>query len=900
MSGAERHQRVQRWFEELCDLDDAARAEALERIGDEALVQEVRGLLDADGAADGLERPAAEHMGDLSSEAPLKSDALPEAIGEFEILRVLGEGGMGIVYEAVARSPRRKVALKVIKQGLLSEAYLRRFQREAEVLALIEHPGVARIYSAGTSPVDGVDRPFIAMELVRGVNIVEYAEAQHLDLAGRLGLVAQLLEAVHFAHRQGVVHRDLKPANVLVTDSGQIKVLDFGVAHIADPDSSLLTSATQVGEVLGTLPYMSPEQIVADEGDVSIDVRSDVYAAGVIAYQLLSGKLPLDVRRRTLVEAARIIAEEDPVSLSKLDTRLRGDVDWIMQTALAKDRRDRYESAEAFRSDIQRFLENEPVRARPPSKLDQVAKFARRNRGLVAGLCAAFVALVVGLFVALLLLARTSELLEARDEEVAAAEEAIQFLEDVFAQSDPLETGRVLLSEVAIRAAERFENELTDRPIQRARLLNSIGKTFLDLQMASEAEPLLEEALELRAEHLGKETVEYAQTLERVARVRQLDGEWQAAYELQAEVLRIRRSKLGPSSLVADALGNLGASAGRLGRFEEDLECREKAVEMSQELHGPLDSRTIGHRIGLAGVLAFSGRAQEALALTEELLPLEAYVSPPLRIRLRDQKAFALRFEGRLEESLDALEEARAIAVVHYGEESGILREIDTGRAMAMSGLGRQDEAIAMLRRVLEGARSIEKEDPMAVALCMHNLAYVIHDLPAPDNAEAETHYRGAMRCVAGEGAGVAGFTFMAQHNLAMWLERVGRVEEAEVEMTAAYLGRRELLGEDDHNTLASLRSLAGILATRKQHADSAARYREFLKHGVPVMGPSSFPIQTARLQLAAELARDGRPDEARVVVEEAKARTSEMLDPEGFQARVEKTREVIEREDRR
>ena len=896
MSASERHQRVQLLFEELCDEDGPVREERLASLGDEALASDVRALLDADGAADGMERPAAEHLGEPPSVAGLEAPVLPSAIGEFEILRLLGEGGMGIVYEAVALSPRRKVALKVIRQGLLTDAHLRRFQREALVLALIEHPGVARIYSAGTATVEGVDRPFIAMELVRGATIVEYAEANKLDLAGRLGLVAQLLEAVHFAHRQGVVHRDLKPANVLVTAAGHIKVLDFGVAHIADPDSSLFTSATGVGEVLGTLPYMSPEQIVTDEDDVHVDVRSDVYAAGVIAYQLLSGRLPLDVRRRSLVEAARIIAEEDPKSLASIDTRLRGDVDWIIQTALAKDRRDRYDSADAFRSDIQRFLEDEPVHARPPSKVDQIAKFARRNRGLVLGLCVAFLALAGGLITALILLSRTSELLQERDDEVAAAEEAIVFLEDIFAQSDPLETGRVLLSDVATRAAARFEDELTERPIQRARLLNAIGKTFLDLQMPSQADPLLEEALLLRAEHVGKNTLDYAQTLERVAHVRQTEGNHQIAYDLLQEVLRIRRAELGPSLLVADALGNLGVSAGRLGRFEEDLEHRTAAVEMTRDLFGPSDARTIGHRIGLAGALAYGGRANESLALTEELLQLEEQIAPQLRIRLRTQKAYALRFERRLEDSLAPLDEARSIAIAHYGEEAAVLGGLDSSRGMALSGIGRAEEAVAILRKALDQELKREGVNDMTAALFTHNLAYVVHDLPAPDNAEAEDLYRAAIERASAVEEGPPAFTFMARHNLSMWLESAGRLEDALVEATAALDGREMLLGIDNHNTLFSLRGVAGILASMKRHGEAVEQYLRFIENGTPVMGPSSFQIQSARLQLAAELARDGRPSEARTVVEEASAQLGQMPDQEKFQGRIDRTLEEIEK----
>jgi serine/threonine protein kinase len=897
MSGADQHRRMQELFDRVCDLAPAEREDMLASVDDAQLVAQVRGILKAEAGANALDAPAAEHLGELPAARIHTGTALPETIGEFTIIGVLGEGGMGIVYEAEEQAPRRRVALKLIREGFVTEEHLRRFQREAEALALIEHPGVARIYAAGTVDVHGTERPYIAMELVRGEPIVDYANGNALDYKARLKLVVQLLDAVHHAHERGVVHRDLKPANVLVSGEGEVKVLDFGIARIADPDGARLTGMTDVGQVLGTLSYMSPEQINPEgrppEPDsaryAAIDMRADVYTVGVISYELLSGQLPFDVERRSLVEAARIIVEEEPTRLGRVDTRLRGDLNWIVHKALAKERGERYGSALEFRRDIERYLGDEPVHARPPSSLYQLKKFARRNRGLVAGLAAAFVALAVGLIAVSVLLNRTSSLLEQRDEEVAAADEALTFMEGLFAQTDPLQQGNISLSDMAVRAADSIEGELKQRPVQRARLLNSIGKTMIDLGMASRAAPLLDEALEIRAAEFGEDTLQYAQTLERVARVHQMEGRHEKAYALQKDVVAIRERELGPSELLADALSNMAVTARYLGDQDQVWELRGRALEMLTETFGELDHRTITCRVHQAGELAFSGRAREALVLLDELIELEAYAPPFVAIEMRVEKAWALRFLRRLEESLAVLDEARAMAVERHGREVVYLRQIDAGRAMALTGMRRTEEAVAILRASLESTIETYGTGTMKVASMTHDLAYVVHDLPSPANAEAESLYRKAIERFDASADASGGFVHMARHNLALWLESAGRLEEALAEVTAAYEGRKELLGVDNQNTLASLRGLAGILATMKRHRASADRYAEFVELAGPIMGDSAFPVQTARVQLAAEEVRDGNEQLGREHLARARKLVGEMHDPAAFEKRIQR-----------
>jgi WD40 repeat protein/predicted Ser/Thr protein kinase len=312
--------------------------------------------------------------------------------GRYRVLRALGVGGMGAVYEAEQDSPHRSVALKVMRPGLLSPALLKRFTHEAEILGRLHHAGIAQIYEAGTAE-DG--QPFFAMEFIHGLPLDEYANQNALGVTARVGLVARVCDAVQHAHDRGVIHRDLKPANILVEEGGQPKVLDFGVARATDAD--LITSAglTQTGQLLGTPNYMSPEQVAADPA--AIDHRADVYALGVILFELLARQLPYRLEQQPLAEAARLILVQDPPGLGSVNPELRGDLETIVAKALAKDPARRYQSAAALAADLRRWLAHEPILARPPSTLYNLRQFAWRHQALVGGVAATVAALVLGL-----------------------------------------------------------------------------------------------------------------------------------------------------------------------------------------------------------------------------------------------------------------------------------------------------------------------------------------------------------------------------------------------------------------------------------------------------------------------------------------------------------------------
>jgi WD40 repeat protein/predicted Ser/Thr protein kinase len=401
---ADRSGRIWALFDQAADLPSAGQRALLDAAcaDDPGLRAEVERLLANDarlGAAEGfpflkspLRRTTAGSPAGAAPPLPTGKPPLPSHLGRYRPIRLLGEGGMGAVYEAEQDSPRRTVALKVVRPGLASPALLKRFRHESQILGRLHHPGIAQVHEAGLAD-DG--QPFFAMEFIRGQPLDEYARARSLTLPARLELLARVCDAVQHAHDRGVIHRDLKPANILVEETGRPKVLDFGVARATDAD--LLTGAglTRTGQLLGTPNYMSPEQVTGDPA--AIDHRADVYALGVILFELAAHRLPYRLENRPLAEAARLILEEDPPRLGSINPELRGDVETIAAKALEKDRARRYQSAAHLAADLRRWLAHEPILARPTSALYHLRKFARRHRGLVGGVLATGVALVLGL-----------------------------------------------------------------------------------------------------------------------------------------------------------------------------------------------------------------------------------------------------------------------------------------------------------------------------------------------------------------------------------------------------------------------------------------------------------------------------------------------------------------------
>jgi len=609
-------------------------------------------------------------------------------VGPYRTLQPLGEGGMGEVWLAEQSKPvRRHVALKLIKPGMDTAQVIARFEAERQALAVMDHPGIAKVFDAGITPQG---RSYFAMEYVRGEPLTQYCDRQRLTVEERLELFIQICEAVQHAHQKGIIHRDLKPSNILVVtqdDRPAPKVIDFGVAKAMTGGLTDRTLFTALAGFVGTPGYMSPEQ--TGSGGVDIDTRTDVYALGVVLYELLTGILPFDAglfRQKTADEIRRTILEVEPPRPStrvtevtaetsraaanrrtdpvRLKSALQGDLDWITMRALEKDRARRYGSVSDLAAEIRRHLTNQPVLAGPPSAVYRTGKFVRRHRFGVAVSVAALLMLVAfGTATALQARRIARERDRANHEarranlEAAAATQVADFLVSLFRISDPNEARGAALTarDVLDRGADRLNKELVDQPELRSRLMSTIANVYGELGLRKDSLALWERVLAIRRTSLGDtHPLTYSAHMGLGNTLNALNRPAEARPHLEAAFEGFKKLAGLASEDTLKALNNLAVLEFTAGRMQESEARLRLIVEGRTALYGTDDTRTISAKSNLAAAMHSQEKWDEASATYGEVLSARRRLlgnDHPHTLRALANLGELARQRGRLDEA---------------------------------------------------------------------------------------------------------------------------------------------------------------------------------------------------------------------------------------------------------
>lgn len=749
----ERWGQVKALFQAALEHPVAGRAAFLARVcGDDAVRAEAARLLRLhDTSPEFLETP-------IGVDAPPRDEPLiGQCLGGFVIRRRIGAGGMGVVYEAQQEQPRRLAAVKVIRPGLATPSMLRRFEYESEVLAKLQHPGIASVYASGTFDLGDGPQPWFAMELIQGLSLDAYVHEHALPIRKRVELLLGVCDAVQHAHQQGVVHRDLKAANILVSGDAagtlrrsatsslpQPKILDFGVARVSGWEAQA-TLHTSAGELVGTLSHMSPEQLSGAPGDV--DARTDVYALGVIAYELLSGRLPHDIGS-TAAELIRAIERDEPRRLGDIDTALRGDLEVIVAKALEKERGRRYASAAELAADLRRYLNDEPVLARPPTALYHFRKFARRNRALVGGVAATMLALTVGM----VLYAREAgrarhEAGRARQEASRARYEADKatainnfitndFLMKLLAAANAADGAeRLPVAELVDRAAEQIGVMFADQPLAEAAVRNEVGTIYYNLGALEPAAQQFTRALQLWEAQLGPD---HADTLKAVnnlgqsaAALRRTDE----AEKLYRRALDGRLRVLGEDDFYTLASMNNLAELLRVTDREDEAEAMlQRTLAAERRVLGDTHKHTLITMANLGSLLLDRGKTDEALRLHRQVYETS-------RKTLGEDHVTTLIAGTRLGQTLrkaGALEEAETLLIDIVrtcewarGEDNGDTITARRGLARVYVAQGKHEQAAAQLAAALDGARALPNRSDRLERSIQRDLAALPQSQPA-------------------------------------------------------------------------------------------------------------------------------------------------------------------------
>jgi non-specific serine/threonine protein kinase/serine/threonine-protein kinase len=750
-------------------------------------------------------------------------------IGPYQLVRQLGEGGMGVVYHAHQSQPiRREVALKIIKPGMDSQQVIARFETERQALALMDHPNIARVLDAGSTASGS---PYFVMELVDGVPINRYADSHQLSLNERLQLFVPVCEAIQHAHQKGIIHRDIKPSNILVTqrDGKPVpKVIDFGIAKAMGHQLSADTPFTQIGTVVGTLEYMSPEQ--ADLVSQDIDTRADIYSLGAVLYELLTGACPLDrgkLAKLTYVELLQRIRDLDPPRPSQrasstaetdIDTLtaisaqrktdpghlpklLNGELDWIVMKALEKDRQRRYETANGMVRDIQRFLAGEPVEAGPPSQLYRLKKIAWKHRQWLAAAGAFTALLIVGMAVTTWLAIRSNRAERRADAEAATAKAVNAFLEnDLLSQAgaDQQPDPDVKVRTVLDRAAAGLSGRFAAQPQIEASLHRTIGKTYRQLGLYPQASHQVELAIEIATRTFGPNA---RQTLAARTQLSLLDvfqGHFPQAEARLRDVLAQQQKQFGPNDPdVLDTMDNLAISYLESGKYSEAEKLFQKVIELRTAAEGADSPELLKSQGNLAEVYENEGQYQKAEELNAKVAAADARVFGPEHPEtISAQNNLAGNYV-----QLAKYDQAEAIYLQLAATKRRILGPEHPDTLSAISNIAFANMYQGKFREAVERNLS---------------LLEVRRKVLGPDHPN----------------------TLTTEHNLATGYHALGQDAQALPLETEAFEGRKRVLGPEHLLTLMSMDQLASEYAGLHQNARAEALWEQVIEMQRRSLGP--------------------------------------------------------------
>ena len=793
----------------------------------------------------------------------------PPEVEGYEILGPLGAGGMGTVWRAVQKSTRREVALKVLGRGAFaSERARRRFEREVELAARLEHPHIARVYDSGI--YHGLY--FYAMELVDGQPLDEYVKNSTLGRTETLRLMETVCRAVQHAHQCGVLHRDLKPSNMLVTSDGKPHVLDFGLAKALIEDDDLAIS--EGGEVLGTPAYMSPEQVAGRSGQV--DTRSDVYSLGVILYQILTGRLPHDMSGARH-EVLRRIAEDEVRRPREVAPDLDRELEAILLKALAHDPDQRYASAGALADDIGRYLGGEPLTARPPTTLYFLRKRLLKHRaaiGMAALAALALVGMAIGSYVRVM--HERSLAIEARDEardEAAKTTAMLGLFDEALASIDPDEAhGRqVTVQDVLDKASRQVTTAFAGQPILEADVRCSLGKRYLVLRNYEAARVHFSSAVELRRRSLGDCHASTLDAMRALADALRLQGKTTEAASLYQEVLHACRHLRGDDdAAMLEVMSGLAEALADQKKYAEAEALRKEAVAKSRRVLGEEHPSTLAFTADLANLLWHLGRRSESEPLYRHVVEVRRRVLGEEHfdtLSALDELAGAMWGQRKTAEALPLYRRMAELRRKTLGEDHPLTLASISRLANALSDLGEQDEAEILHQEELELRQRASRQTLVGTLASMNKLA---NDLYVQGKyRDAEELHRDILRIQQRTLGEEHAETLLSKNNLANDLFWQGEYHEAEQlhrEVLNAYSRER---GENQPGTLLSMSNLARTLLRQRKYAEAEVLFRQVFDSRQSIISQSPREILWAVEGLAACLEARGKKDEAAAILKE-------------------------------